>query len=395
MSGTNFNITENIIYIGVDDPTLDLFENQYRTHNGVSYNSYLIKGEKTAVVDTTDDRTGEQWLSNLQQALAGGKPDFLIIEHMEPDHSSLISTFLEIYPDTTLVLSAVAAKMLPEYFEALPAGLKLLTMKEGDTLDLGGLTLSFHTAPMVHWPEVMMAYCPEQRVLFSADAFGTFGTLDTSPDDWAAEARRYYYNIVGKYGPQVQNVLKKLRMLDIRTICTLHGPILNSDLDRYIGLYDTWSSYRPENDGVFIAVASIHDNTLHAAEYLAETLRKKGVEDVCLVNLTRADLSETLAKAMMYPKAVFCASTYDAGLFTPMYSLMHLLEIKGYRDRKTALIENGSWAPAAASVMRGMLEKMKGIEFTGDKVTLRGAFKETDKPAIDALADELMGNGEW
>lgn len=397
MEGTIFKVNDDITYIGVDDHSLDLFENQYRVTQGVSYNSYLIKGEKTAVVDTTDDRTGEQWLANLRAALGQTTPDYLIIEHMEPDHSSLISTFLEIYPEATVVLSAVAAKMLPEYFEALPSGLSMLTVKEGDTLDLGGLTLSFHTAPMVHWPEVMMAYCPEHRVLFSADAFGTFGTfgtLDTTPDDWATEARRYYYNIVGKYGPQVRNVLKKLSGLDIATICPLHGPMLKSDLDRYFGLYDKWSSYQPENDGVFIACASIHDNTLHAAEYLAERLRGEGVTDVCLIDLNRADLSESLAKAFQYPRAVFCASTYDAGLFTPMYSFLHLLEIKGYRDRRAALIENGSWAPAAASVMRGMLEKMKGIEFAGDKVTLRGAFKDTDKPGIDALAGELIFNVE-
>lgn len=389
MEGTIFKVNSDITYIGVDDHSLDLFENQYRVAQGVSYNSYLIKGEKTAVVDTTDDRTGEQWLANLRAALEQESPDYLIIEHMEPDHSSLISTFLEIYPDATVVLSAVAAKMLPEYFEALPQGLKLLTMKDGDTLDLGGLTLRFHTAPMVHWPEVMMAYCPEHRVLFSADAFGTFGTLDTNPDDWATEARRYYYNIVGKYGQQVQNVLKKLSALDIETICPLHGPVLKSDLERYIGLYDKWSRYQPENDGVFIACASIHDNTLHAAEYLAARLRGEGVNDVCLADLNRADLSETLAKAFQYPRVVFCASTYDAGLFTPMYSFLHLLEIKGYRDRKAALVENGSWAPAAANVMRGMLEKMKGIEFIGEKVTLRGAFKDTDKAAIDTLAREL------
>lgn len=394
MEGTIFKVNDNITYIGVDDHSLDLFENQYRVEQGVSYNSYLIKGGKTAVVDTTDDRTGEQWLSNLRTALEGKTPDYLIIEHMEPDHSSLISTFLEIYPTTTVVLSAVAAKMLPEYFETLPDGLRMQTVKEGDTLDLGGVTLKFHTAPMVHWPEVMMAYCPEHKVLFSADAFGTFGTLGTPREDWATEARRYYYNIVGKYGPQVQTALKKLSALEIGTICPLHGPVLTGNIEEYIGLYYKWSRHQPENDGVFIACASIHDNTLHAAEYLAEQLRKKGVNNVWVADLTRCDLSEAVAKAMMYPEAVFCASTYDAGVFTPMYSFLHLLEIKGYRDRKAALVENGSWAPAAANVMRGMLEKMKGIEFAGEKVTLRGAFKEMDKGAIDALAGELMLNVE-
>ena len=388
MTGNIFNITDHITYIGVDDQSLDLFENQYKVPQGICYNSYLIKGEKTAVVDTTDDRTGEEWLSNLRQALGDDKPDYLIIEHMEPDHSSLISTFMEIYPEAKLVMSAVAAKMLPEYIDPLPENAEILTMKDGDTLDLGGITLSFHTAPMVHWPEVMMVYCEEEKLLFSADAFGTFGVMDMPREEWAKEARRYYYNIVGKFGQQVQNVLKKLSALDIRTICPLHGPVLNGDLSMYFKYYDTWSSYRPETDGVFIACASIHGNTLNAANYLAERMRKKG-EKVYVSDLTHDDLSEMLAEAFKYPKAVFCASSYDAGLFTPMYSFLHALDIKGYRERKVALIENGSWAPTAGKVMRGMLEGMKGLDIRPETITIRGAFKQSDRPALDALADEF------
>lgn len=388
MTGNIFNITDHITYIGVDDQSLDLFENQYKVPQGICYNSYLIKGEKTAVVDTTDDRTGEEWLSNLRQALGDDKPDYLIIEHMEPDHSSLISTFMEIYPEAKLVMSAVAAKMLPEYIDPLPENAEILTMKDGDTLDLGGITLSFHTAPMVHWPEVMMVYCEEEKLLFSADAFGTFGVMDMPREEWAKEARRYYYNIVGKFGQQVQNVLKKLSVLDIRTICSLHGPVLTGDLSMYFKYYDTWSSYRPETDGVFIACASIHGNTLNAANYLAERMRKKG-EKVYVSDLTHDDLSEMLAEAFKYPKAVFCASSYDAGLFTPMYSFLHALDIKGYRERKVALIENGSWAPTAGKVMRGMLEGMKGLDIRPETITIRGAFKQSDRPALDALADEL------
>lgn len=388
MTGNIFKITDHITYTGVDDHSLDLFENQYKVPEGICYNSYLIKGEKTAVVDTTDDRTGEEWLSNLREALGDTKPDYLIIEHMEPDHSSLISTFMEIYPEAKLVMSAVAAKMLPQYIDPLPDNAEILTMKDGDTLDLGGITLNFYTAPMVHWPEVMMVYCPEEKLLFSADAFGTFGVMDTPREEWAKEARRYYYNIVGKFGQQVQNVLKKLSVLDIETICPLHGPVLTGDLSTYFKHYDTWSSYRPETDGVFIACASIHGNTLNAANYLAEQLRKKG-ENAYVSDLTHDDLSEMLAEAFKYPKAVFCASSYDAGLFTPMYSFLHALDIKGYRDREVALIENGSWAPTAGKVMRGMLEGMKDLEIRPETITIRGTFKQSDRPALDALADEF------
>lgn len=389
MTGNIFEIVPGITYIGVDDHAIDLFENQYKVPNGVTYNSYLVEGEKIAVVDTTDDQTGTEWLENLQKALGERKPDYLIIEHLEPDHSSLISTFAEIYPETTIVVSATGARMLPNYFDPMPENCRIQAVKEGDVLDLGGITLHFYLAPMVHWPEVMMAYCPERKLIFSADAFGTFGTLDAQNEDWAIEARRYYYNIVGKYGQQVQNVLNKLADLDIQTICPLHGPVLTDDVARYIGFYDKWSTYSPENDGVFIACASIHGNTFEAASYLAEKLKQDGVKDVYVADLTRDDLSACVAEAFKYPKAVFCASSYDAGLFTPMYSFLHLLSIKGYCNRKAWLIENGSWAPSAGKVMTNHLSQMKDIEVSPDIVTIRGIFKESDRPVIDAFATSI------
>ncbi|MDE6022413.1 MAG: MBL fold metallo-hydrolase [Muribaculaceae bacterium] len=346
--------------------------------------------EKIAVVDTTDDHTGTEWLENLQKVLDGRKPDYLIIEHLEPDHSSLISTFAEIYPETTLIMSATGARMLPNYFDPIPDTCHIQSVKEGDVLDLGGLTLHFYLAPMVHWPEVMMAYCPERKLIFSADAFGTFGTLDAQNEDWAIEARRYYYNIVGKYGQQVQNVLKKLSGLDIQIICPLHGPVLTEDISGYIDHYDKWSRYVPENDGVFIGCASIHGNTFEAASYLAEKLKEDGVKDVYVADLTRDDLSTCVAEAFKYPKAVFCASSYDAGLFTPMYSFLHLLSIKGYSNRQVFLVENGSWAPSAGKVMNTMLLDMKGIDINPDVVTIRGIFKQSDRPALDALANTII-----
>lgn len=390
MTGNIFEVAPGITYIGVDDHTIEMFENQYKVPLGVSYNSYLIKGEKTAVVDTTDDQTGTEWLANLQKALDGARPDYLIVEHLEPDHSSLISTFAEIYPEATLVMSATAARMLPQYMDPVPEGCKIMTVKEGDVLDLGGLSLQFILAPMVHWPEVMMAYCPERKLIFSADAFGTFGALDSVMEAWPDEAARYYFNIVGKYGQQVQNTLKKLSALDIKTICPLHGPVLTEDIPYYIGLYDTWSSYRPEKEGVFIACASIHGNTLEAAEFLAEELRHKGVKDVFVADLTRLDMSEAVAEAFRYPKVVFCASSYDAGLFTPMYMLLHSLAAKGYCNRKAALMENGSWAPSAGKTMRAMLSEMKGIDIMPETLTIRGAFKEADRAQIVDFASKII-----
>lgn len=390
MTGIIFDITDNIQYIGVDDKSLDLFENQYHVPEGVSYNSYLIIDKKIAVVDTTDDRTGEEWLANLKKALDGKKPDYLIIEHMEPDHSSLIATFLEIYPDTTIVISATGGRMLPNYLDPMPDQRHIMTVKEGDVLDLGDISLQFYLAPMVHWPEVMMAYCPQRKLLFSADAFGTFGILSTPRENWDTEARRYYFNIVGKYGPQVQTALKKLSALDIQTICPLHGPILTDNIQEYIKLYDTWSRYIPENDGIFIAVASIHGNTMEAANYLAQRLREIGIKTVTVADLTHDSMSTCVAEAFKFPKAVFCASSYDAGLFTPMYSFLHMLSIKGYCNRNAAIMENGSWAPSAGKVMKGMLEQMKGINIMPDILTIKGIFKESDRARIDDFARELV-----
>lgn len=390
MTGNIFEVAPGITYIGVDDHNIELFENQYKVPQGVSYNSYLVKGDRIAVIDTTDDQTGTEWLANLKKALGNARPDYLVIEHLEPDHSSLISSFVEIYPEVTLVMSATAARMLPQYFDPIPEHCSIKTVKEGDTIDLGGLSLTFYLAPMVHWPEVMMAYCPERKVIFSADAFGTFGALDSVSEGWPSEAARYYFNIVGKYGPQVQNTLKKLATLDIQTICPLHGPILTENIGYYIGLYDTWSSYRPEKDGVFIACASIHGNTLEAAEYLAEELRHLGVKDVFVADLTRLDLSEVVAEAFKYPKAVFCASSYDAGLFTPMYTLLHVLAAKGYCSRKVAIMENGSWAPSAGKTMRAMLSEMKGIDIMPDTLTIRGLFKQADRGPLDAFASQIL-----
>lgn len=390
MTGTIFDITDNIQYIGVDDKSLDLFENQYQVPEGVSYNSYLIIDKKIAVVDTTDDRTGEEWLANLKKALDGKKPDYLIIEHMEPDHSSLIATFLEIYPDTTIVISATGGRMLPNYLDPMPDQRHIMTVKEGDVLDLGDISLQFYLAPMVHWPEVMMAYCPQRKLLFSADAFGTFGILSTPRENWDTEARRYYFNIVGKYGPQVQTALKKLSALDIQTICPLHGPILTDNIQEYIKLYDTWSRYIPENDGIFIAVASIHGNTMEAANYLAQRLREIGIKTVTVADLTHDSMSTCVAEAFKFPKAVFCASSYDAGLFTPMYSFLHMLSIKGYCNRNAAIMENGSWAPSAGKVMKGMLEQMKGINIMPDILTIKGIFKESDRARIDDFARKLV-----
>lgn len=389
MGNDIYEICDGVEYIGVYDRYLDLFESQYEVPEGVTYNSYLIKGEKTAVVDTTDGHTGEEWLINLRHALGDRKPDYLVIEHLEPDHSALIDTFAQIYPDATLVMSATAQRMLPNYFDPMPKGIRIKSMKEGDELDLGGLTLKFIMAPMVHWPEVMMAYMPERKVLFTADGFGTFGPGKEEAEDWAKEARRYYYNIVGKYGPQVQNVLKKLSGIDVEIICPLHGPVLKENLGEKIALYDTWSSYRPEKEGVLIPVASIHGNTLAAAECLADSLRENGTKEVEVIDLTRCDMSEAVAKAFMYPELVLCASSYDAGLFTPMYSFLHTLQMKGYRDRKVALVENGSWAPSAAKVMRQMLGEMKDIDILPETLTINGILKDSDCERIDDFARNI------
>lgn len=386
-------VTPNIFFIGVDDTTLDLFENQYPVPHGISYNSYVVKSDRIAVIDTTDARTGDEWLSNLKSVLNGKKPDYLVIEHLEPDHSSLIQTFTELYPEAKLVMSAKAATMFPNYLEPMVESDRIIQVKEGDTLDLGKITMQFIMTPMVHWPEVMMIYVPEEKILFSADAFGTFDTFGTSApeaEEWAKEARRYYINIVGKYGAQVQSTLKKISSLDIQTICPLHGPVLHETVPEAVAYYDTWSSYREEKDGIFIACASIHGNTLEAAGYLAEKLRELGADNVHLVDLTHEHVSVAAAEAFRYPKAIFCASSYDAGLFTPMHTLLHTLAIKGYSNKKVALVENGSWAPSAGKVMRSMLEGMKNIEILPDMVTINGKFKAADHSSMLELAKKVL-----
>lgn len=384
----NSFVTDTIKYIGVDDHGIDLFESQYNVPNGVSYNSYVIIDEKIAVMDTADKRKGEEWLANLENALEGRTPDYLVISHMEPDHAANIGNAAAKYPDMKLVGNVKTFSMLGQFFEGNFDERKVV-VKEGDTLELGSHTLKFVMAPMVHWPEVMFSYELSEKVLFSADGFGKFGALDAD-EDWADEARRYYINIVGKYGVQVQNILKKLVGVEVNAICPLHGPVLKENLGYYIGLYDTWSSYKPETDGVLIACASIHGNTVKAAEKLAEIFAAKGVSDVKLIDVTRTDISECISQAFKYGKTVFAASSYDAGVFAPMHDLLSHLATKAYQNRKVALVENGSWGPTAAKTMKAMLEGMKNIAVCDSIVTIRSTMKSEDIPKLEALADELL-----
>lgn len=388
------NITESIRYVGVDDTDLDLFESQYPVPEGITYNSYLIMDEKVAIMDTVDYRKSSEWWSNITEALEGRTPDYLIVQHVEPDHAGCIGEVVERYPQVQVVASARAAQMLAQFFRYPPLIERVMVVKEGDTLSLGCHTLQFVMAPMVHWPEVMVTYEQTERVLFSADAFGTFGTLNGDLTDlraWPDEARRYYYNICGKYGQPVQALLKKAATLDIATICPLHGPVLTEDLGRYIGLYDKWSRYEAESDGVLIAYASIHGGTARVAEVMASMiqLRHKGVE-VKLVDLCRADLSAALSEAFRMKHLLLAASSYDGGLFTPMYDFLHRLQAKTYRTRRVGLIENGSWAPSAGRIMKEMLSEMKDIDLVEPIVTIRSAMKPDDVPAMDALAAMLL-----
>lgn len=388
------NITESIRYVGVDDTDLDLFESQYPVPEGITYNSYLIMDEKVAIMDTVDYRKSSEWWSNITEALEGRTPDYLIVQHVEPDHAGCIGEVVERYPQVQVVASARAAQMLAQFFRYPPLIERVMVVKEGDTLSLGRHTLQFVMAPMVHWPEVMVTYEQTERVLFSADAFGTFGTLNGDLTDlraWPDEARRYYYNICGKYGQPVQALLKKAATLDIATICPLHGPVLTEDLGRYIGLYDKWSRYEAESDGVLIAYASIHGGTARVAEVMASMiqLRHKGVE-VKLVDLCRADLSAALSEAFRMKHLLLAASSYDGGLFTPMYDFLHRLQAKTYRTRRVGLIENGSWAPSAGRIMKEMLSEMKDIDLVEPIVTIRSAMKPDDVPAMDALAAMLL-----
>ncbi len=381
----------NIKYIGVDDLDIDLFESQYVVPEGMSYNSYLIEDEKIAIMDTADRRKAEEWKANLTAALAGRKPSYLISHHMEPDHASLIAEALEAYPEMQLVCSAQALKMLPNFFDGFPFEGRVLTVKEGDTLSLGSHTLHFIAAPMVHWPEVIMSYDDKEKVLFAADGFGKFGALVNETDDWACEARRYYFNICGKYGVQVQNVLKKASALDIQTICPLHGPVLKGEaLKEAVRLYDVWSRYEPESEGVLVAYASIHGGTAKAAERLGELLKEKGAKKVVVSDLSRDDMAEVIEDAFRYPNIVVCAASYDGGVFPVMHDFLYHLQIKNYQKRRFGIVENGSWAPSAGRVMREMIEAMKDCEIAEPMVTIRSRMKAADEELLEKLAEAIM-----
>ena len=382
-------IRENsaIYYIGCDDTDLDLFENQYIVPEGMAYNSYLIEDEKIAVTDTVDARKSDEWRKNLQAALNGRQPDFLVVHHLEPDHSANISWVMDTFAGCRIVCSAKAAAFLPQFFGTDFAG-RVDIVKEGDTLSLGAHTLQFIMAPMIHWPEVMVSYEQSEKVLFAADAFGKFGALCNETDDWACEARRYYFNIVGKYGNPVQTLLKKAAALDIQTICPLHGPVLKENLGYYIGLYQTWSAYQPETKGVFIAYASLHGNTAKAAEELAAMLEAKG-EKVAISDLSRADIAECVEDAFRYDRMVLCASSYDGGVMPLMRDFICHLADKTYQKRTVALVENGTWAPSAARTMRALLEPLKEVTILEQTVTIKTTLNDDSRAALKQLAAAL------
>lgn len=381
------NITEDIKYVGVNDHDIDLFEGQYQVENGMAYNSYVIMDDKIAIFDTVDAHFSEEWLANIKNVLGDAKPDYLIIQHMEPDHSASIGIFMENYPDTTIVASAKAFTMMKQFFGTDYAEHQLV-VKEKDTLELGKHTLTFVAAPMVHWPEVIMTYDSYAKVFFSADAFGKFGALDVE-EDWACEARRYYFGIVGKYGAQVQALLKKAAGLDIQTICPLHGPVLNENLDFYLNLYQTWSAYEPENKGVLIAYTSVYGNTKKAAELLAQMLVDKGCEKVAITDLARDDIAEAVEDAFRYDRLVLATTTYNGDVFPFMREFIESLTERNYQKRTIGLIENGSWAATAAKVMRQLFEKSKEITFTETTVKIMSALNEESTTQLEKLAEEL------
>ena len=383
----NIGLTNDIYYIGVDDKTLDLFEGQYIIPNGISYNSYVIKDEKIAVMDTADKRVTNEWFGNLQAALGNKNPDYLVVLHMEPDHAANIAKFLQAYPNARVVSGTKSFALMAQFFEDLDIANRKIEVKDGDELNLGNHKLHFMAAPMVHWPEVMFVYDECAKVLFSADAFGKFGSLDTD-EDWACEARRYYFNIVGKYGVQVQNVLKKAANLDIQKIFPLHGPMLTDNLEYYLNKYDIWSSYQPEDKGVFIAYASIYGHTKDVAIKLKEILEHKG-EKVAITDLAREDMAEAVEDAFRYDRLVLASVTHDAGMMPQMEAFIAHLRDKNYQNRKIGLIENGSWAPMAAKKMREMLESCKNLTFCENKVTIKSAMKQEDLPQLEKLAEEL------
>ena len=380
-----------ITYIGVDDVDIDLFESQYVVPEGMCYDSYLVKGDRIAVMDTVDARMAGEWMTKLSAALGGRKPDYLVLQHMEPDHSGAVMAFLNEYPDTTIVCSQQAANFLLQFNETLRAEIR--TVKEGDCLELGeGAELQFIAAPMVHWPEVMMTWFAAEKTMFSADGFGKFGVYDADPDDWACEARRYYFNICGKYGAQVAKVLQKAAGLDIQRICPLHGPVLTGDrLAEAVRLYTVWSSYKPETpEGILIAYASIHGNTAAAARRLGHILEAKGAPKVAVTDLCRDDVAEAIADAFRMGTMVLACSTYDGGIFPPMKCFLDKLAMKGFCDRRVALVENGTWAPLAAKLMRASLESMKSIDILDRTLTIKSSLKESQVPELEALADLLL-----
>ena len=385
---SNVTISDAIRYIGVDDKDIDLFESQYIVPNGISYNSYVILDEKICVLDTVDKRKTDEWFANLENVLDGKAPDYLVINHLEPDHASNIKALADKYPDMKLVGNAKTFNMLPQFFD-IDLTDRTVTVKEGDTLSLGEHTLSFYMAPMVHWPEVMVTYESKEKVLFSADGFGKFGALDTD-EDWACEARRYYFNICGKYGVQVQALLKKAAKLDIEKICPLHGPILTENLGYYINLYDIWSKYEPEVDGIFIAYCSIHGNTEKAALKLYDILKEKTNKKIAISDLSRSDMAENIEDAFKYSTLVVAAPSYDGGVFPIMNDFLHHLKIKGYKNRKVAMIENGSWAPCAIKAMQPYFEEMKGIEVSDAKVTIRSTMTAENEVQLAALAESVI-----
>lgn len=385
------NISDDVRYIGVDDLDIDLFENQYAVPEGMSYNSWVIMDSKVAVMDTADERKATQWRDRLAQALGTRKPDYLVVHHMEPDHASQVAWMLQQYPCLQVVCSAQAAKMMPQFFEGVQLEGRVRVVKEGDTLQLGQHTLRFVGAPMVHWPEVLMSYEEATHTLFAADGFGKFGALANETDDWACEARRYYFNICGKYGVQVQAVLRKAAALDIQAICPLHGPVLRAEaLAQAMRLYDIWSRYEPESEGVMVAYASLHGGTAKAAERMAEMLKEQGATKVVLTDLSRSDMAEAIEDAFRYPALVLAASSYDAGVMPVMHDFLYHLQIKNYQKRRLGLVENGSWAPTAARVMKQMIEPMKECTLVEPVVTLRSRMKEADVAQLRLLAQAML-----
>lgn len=382
------NITNDVFYVGVDDKDIDLFENQYVVPNGMAYNSYVIMDDKIAIMDMVDAKCAKEWFSNVDEVLNGKQPDYMIISHLEPDHSVNLAEVIEKYPDMKLVSNAKLFGMLANFFDISVAD-RSITVAEGDTVVLGTHTLQFFMAPMVHWPEVMVTYEQSEKILFSADAFGKFGTLDTD-EDWACEARRYYFNIVGKYGAPVQALLKKTANLDIQKICALHGPILEENLEYYIGKYQIWSSYGVEDPGVFIAYCSLHGNTEKAAEKLAEILETKGVPKVSIADLSREDMAECIEDAFRYDRLVLAAPTYDGSMMPVMADFINHLKLKAYQKRKVGFIENGSWAPMSGKLMKEQMAALKDVEIIDEVVTIRSAFKDSDITNLEMLAEKLL-----